>query len=55
MIDELKLRMVISQEVNDLDHDNLTNILASLHNSIEPTIYNPTRKIYFPEFISIFE
>lgn len=47
--------MVLSDIIENLDHDNLTHILAHMQNSIEPTLYNPAKKYYLPEFFTIFE
>ena len=55
MIDEVRLRRCISEEVSDLDHELFGHIILSLKNSNEPTIYNPLRRIYVPEFYQQFE
>ena len=50
MLDEIRLRKCVSEEVNYLNHDTFSKILSSLKSSIEPTVYHPIRKIYIPEF-----
>jgi hypothetical protein len=47
--------MIMSECVDDLDHEMLSHIILSLKHSIQPTVYNPVRKIYMPEFMEIIE
>lgn len=50
MLDEIKLRKCVSEDVENLNHDLFSKILSSLRSSIQPTVYHPIRKVYIPEF-----
>ena len=53
MVDELKLRVSVSEELGNVDHDLINIIIQSLKYNTPASLYSPTRKIYVTELMDI--
>ena len=53
MLDELKFRIGVQEELGNIDHDLINNLIAGLKNTTPASLYSPTRKIYLNEVIEI--